>query len=358
MEQNKNTFVAILAGGIGSRFWPASRVNRPKQFLDITNCGKSLLQLTFDRFKHICPENQIYIVTNEQYVPLVQEQLPHIHASQIIGEPGRNNTAPCVAYTAFKIHALNEKANLIVAPSDHLILQELAFIETVNEALSYSASNDALVTLGIQPVRPDTGYGYIQKLQQPVSGNVYKVIRFAEKPPLETAKSYLESGDYLWNAGIFIWRTKTLLASFKKHAPEIYNLLSAGINVYNTKAEEDFIKKEYPKTPSISVDYAIMEKAENVFTLPGNWGWSDLGTWASLYAESTKNEQGNVLADENCLLYNSTGCLIRKPEKKIIVVKDLHEYMIIDEGDILLIHPLNKEQEIKSITEDVKNLYA
>jgi mannose-1-phosphate guanylyltransferase len=356
MELNKNTFVAILAGGIGSRFWPASREDRPKQFLDITHCGKSLLQLTFDRFKLICPENQIYIVTNEQYVPLVQEQLPQIHASQIIGEPGRNNTAPCVAYTAFKIHALNENANLIVAPSDHLILQEFAFIQTVNEALSFSAANDALVTLGIQPVRPDTGYGYIQKLQTPVSGSVYKVIRFAEKPPLETAKSYLESGDYLWNAGIFIWRTKTLLDAFKRHASEIYALLSAGISTYNTAAEDDFIKREYPKTPSISVDYAIMEKAENVYTLPGNWGWSDLGTWASLYAESTKNEHGNVNADEKSLLYNTSGCLIRKPENKILVVKDLHDFMIIDEGDILLIHPLHKEQEIKSITEDVKYL--
>lgn len=356
MELNKNTFVAILAGGIGSRFWPASREDRPKQFLDITHCGKSLLQLTFDRFKTICPENQIYIVTNEQYVPLVKEQLPHIPLSQIIGEPGRNNTAPCVAYTAFKIHALNENANLIVAPSDHIILQELSFINTLNEALSFSASHDALVTLGIQPVRPDTGYGYIQKLQTPFSGSVHKVLRFAEKPPFETAKAYLESGDYLWNAGIFIWRTKTLLDSFRKHAPEIYILLSAGASIYNTSAENDFIKREYPKTPSISVDYAIMEKAENVYTLPGNWGWSDLGTWASLYAESSKNEHGNVNAESKSLLYNTTGCLIRKPENKILVVKDLHDYMIIDEGDILLIHPLNKEQEIKSISEDVKRL--
>lgn len=356
MELNKNTFVAILAGGIGSRFWPASREDRPKQFLDITNCGKTLLQLTFDRFKHICPENQIYIVTNVQYVSLVQEQLPQVHSDQIIGEPGRNNTAPCVAYTAFKIHAQNEQANLIVAPSDHLIMQEFAFIKTIKEALSFSASNDALVTLGIQPVRPDTGYGYIQKIKTPLEGNVYKVIRFAEKPPLDTAKSYVESGDYLWNAGIFIWRTSTLLTAFKNYAPEIYSILHAGAALYNTSAEETFIKKEYPKTPSISVDYAIMEKADNVFTLPGDWGWSDLGTWASLYAESPKNDHGNVNADKNTLLYNTTGCLIRIPENKKLVVKDLHDFMIIDEGDILLIHPLNKEQEIKSIAEDVKNL--
>jgi mannose-1-phosphate guanylyltransferase len=356
MELNKNTFVAILAGGIGSRFWPASREDRPKQFLDITNCGKSLLQLTFDRFKHICPENQIYIVTNEQYVSLVQEQLPQVHADQIIGEPGRNNTAPCVAYTAFKIHAQNEQANLIVAPSDHLIMQEFAFIKTIEEALSFSASNDALVTMGIQPVRPDTGYGYIQKIQTPVEGNVYKVLRFAEKPPLNTAKEYVESGDYLWNAGIFIWRTSILLKAFKNYAPEIYSILHAGADLYNTSAEDAFIKEEYPKTPSISVDYAIMEKADNVFTLPGDWGWSDLGTWASLYAESPKNSQGNVNADKNVLLYNTTGCLIRIPENKKLVVKDLKDFMIIDEGDILLIHPLNKEQEIKSIAEDVKNL--
>ena len=347
MELNKNTFVAILAGGIGSRFWPASREDRPKQFLDITNCGKSLLQLTFDRFKHICPENQIYIVTNEQYVPLVQEQLPQVHSDQIIGEPGRNNTAPCVAYTAFKIHAQNEQANLIVAPSDHIIMQELAFIKTIEEALSFSASNDALVTLGIQPVRPDTGYGYIQKIKTPVEGNVYKVIRFAEKPPLNTAKEYVESGDYLWNAGIFMWRTDILLKAFKNYA---------GADFYNTSAEDAFIKMEYPKTPSISVDYAIMEKADNVFTLPGDWGWSDLGTWASLYAESPKNSQGNVNVNKNVLLYNTTGCLLRIPENKKLVVKDLHDFMIIDEGYILLIHTLNKEQEIKSIAEDVKNL--
>lgn len=356
MEPNKNTFVAILAGGIGSRFWPASRENRPKQFLDITHCGKSLLQLTFERFKNVCPENHIYVITNEQYVPLVQEQLPQISIHQIIGEPGRNNTAPCIAYTAFKIHALNQEANLIVAPSDHLILQEIAFIETVKEALTFSETEDALVTLGIQPIRPDTGYGYIQKEATPIKGNVHKVRRFAEKPPLETAKMYVESGEYLWNAGIFIWRTKTLLEAFKNCAPEIFNILNAGANLYNSKDEEAFIKKEYPKTPSISVDYAIMEKADNVYTLPGDWGWSDLGTWASLYSESTKNVQGNVNADQNCLLYNTSNCLIRKPENKILVVKDLNNFMIIDEGDILLIHPLDKEQEIKGIAEDVKKL--
>lgn len=356
MEPNKNTFVAILAGGIGSRFWPASRENRPKQFLDITQCGKSLLQLTFERFKSICSENNIYIVTNAQYVDLVKEQLPQLNSNQIIGEPGRNNTAPCIAYTAFKIHALNPEANLIVAPSDHLILQEIAFIQTVKEALAFSEKEDALVTLGIQPVRPDTGYGYIQKEAVPINGNVHKVKRFAEKPPLETAQAYVESGEYLWNAGIFIWRTKTLLTSFQNCSPEIYNILNAGIEVYNTIEETAFINAEYPKTPSISVDYAIMEKANNVFTLPGDWGWSDLGTWASLYAESTKNNQGNVNADKNSLLYNTHNCLIRKPEHKILVIKDLNNYMIIDEGDILLIHPLDKEQEIKAITEDVKML--
>jgi len=352
----QNTYVAILAGGVGSRFWPASREERPKQFLDIAGSGKSLLQLTFERFQNLCPTERIFIVTHRQYAELVQEQLPGLDSQQIICEPGRNNTAPCIAYTGMKIHALNPEANLVVAPSDHLILQEGAFLETLREALDFSAANNALVTLGIKPLRPDTGYGYIQTSPNPVHGKVHQVIRFAEKPPMETARTYLASGDYLWNAGIFIWRTRTVLEAFRLHAPDIFTVLDAGKAMFNTPMEESFISREYLRTPSISVDYAIMEKAKNVYTLPGDFGWSDLGTWASLYAESPKGEGDNVNADDRTLLYQTTGCLFRKPQGKMLVVKDLHGYMIIDEGDVLLIHPLSKEQELRAVSDDARKI--
>jgi len=342
-----------MAGGIGSRFWPASRVNRPKQFLDIMGTGKSLIQQTCDRFLNLCPKENIFIVTNGIYKDLVKEHLPYITDNQILCEPSRNNTAPCVAYTALKLASLNPDANLVVAPSDHIILKEEAFIDTLKKGLAYTAEHDALLTLGISPTRPDTGYGYI-KYESAENDGIHKVERFTEKPDFETAKGFVTSGSYLWNAGIFVWRVKSLIDAFKQNAPEIIDILSAGDAHYNTDQEQAFIDKAYPTTPSISIDYAIMEKATNVYTIPSEFGWSDLGTWASLHAESEKDTEGNSTNSENVMFFESKNNMIRLPKNKLAVVSDLEDYIIVDEDDVLLIFPKSKEQEIKKITGLIK----
>ncbi|MCR9290837.1 MAG: mannose-1-phosphate guanylyltransferase [Bacteroidetes bacterium] len=350
--EKSNIYVAIMAGGIGSRFWPASREARPKQFLDILGVGKSLIRLTFERFLKLCPAENIFIVTNGIYKDLVKEHLPEISDNQILCEPSRNNTAPCVAYTSFKLHNLNPNANFVVAPSDHIILKEEAFVNSLKQALLFAENNEALLTLGIQPTRPDTGYGYINFEREDFNG-VHKVIKFTEKPPLEKAQGYLKSGDYLWNAGIFIWRTQSILNAFQKYANEIFDILKEGNHVYNTSDEQSFIDENYPKTPKISVDYAIMENAQNIYTIPADIGWSDLGTWGSLYAESEPDVAGNVINGNHVILENTTNSLIRVPKDKLVVLKDLDDYIIIDEEDVLLIFPKSKEQEIKNITKKV-----
>lgn len=353
---NSNTYVAIMAGGIGSRFWPASRESRPKQFLDIMGVGKSLIQLTYERFLKLVPKENILVVTNEVYRDLVKEHLPALTDNQILGEPSRNNTAPCIAYTAFKLQQLNPEANLIVAPSDHIILKEDVFVERLEEALAFTANNDALLTLGIEPTRPDTGYGYIQ--YEKTEEKVKKVKQFTEKPPLETAKAFVKSGDYLWNAGIFIWKVEHLLSAFEAYAKEIYNLLSAGKDKYNTKEEQAFIDEQYPKTPSISIDFAIMEKADNIYTIPASFGWSDLGTWKSLYVESDKDASENVVVCDRLIAKNCHSNLIRMPDGKLLVAKNLQNYIIIDEGDVLVIYPKDDEQEIKGITQEIREQFG
>jgi len=347
-----HTYVAIMAGGVGSRFWPGSRESRPKQFLDMLGVGKSLLRLTFERFLPICPASHILIVTNAAYRELILEQIPEITANQILCEPSRNNTAPCVAWTAFKLAALDPEANFVIAPSDHIVLKEQAFLDKIQTALNFSATHDALLTLGIQPSRPDTGYGYIQ-FGEEADVDIRKVLRFAEKPSLPTAIEYVDSGEYLWNAGIFIWRAETILHAYKALASEIYSILEKGKDVYNTPDEQAFIDSAYPTTPNISVDFAIMENASNVFTLPSEFGWSDLGTWASLHAEYPKDENGNALQG-NILALDTHDTLIRIPDGKIAVVKDLHDYIIVDTPDALLIYPKSKEQEVKQVTALVK----
>ena len=347
-----HTYVAIMAGGVGSRFWPGSREAYPKQFLDMLGVGKSLLRLTFERFLPICPASQIFIVTNAAYKALIQEQIPEISENQILCEPSRNNTAPCVAWTAFKLAALDPKANFVIAPSDHIVLKETAFLDKIQTALNFSAQNDALLTLGIQPSRPDTGYGYIQFGEEADAG-IRKVLRFAEKPNLPTAEQYIVSGEYLWNAGIFIWSAESILKAYQTLAPEIYEILEKGRAVYNTPEEQAFIDQAYPTTPNISVDFAIMENAHNVYTLPAEFGWSDLGTWASLHAEYPKDDQGNALHG-NILALDTHDCLIRVPEGKLAVVKDLSDYIIVDTPDALLIYPKSKEQEVKQVTALVK----
>lgn len=353
-----NTYVAIMAGGVGSRFWPASREVRPKQFLDIMGVGKSLLRLTFERFLALCPADHIFIVTNGQYKAQVKEHLPELTDNQILCEPSRNNTAPCIAYTAFKLQAINPQANLIVAPSDHIILQEGRFVKALQEALLFTEENDALLTLGIEPSRPDTGYGYINFTSRPVVNKVHKVNRFTEKPPLEKAKTFLASGDYLWNAGIFIWRTSVVLRAFERHAPKIHQILGANLSCYNTEDEQIFIDAQYPTTPKISVDFAIMEKAENVYTIPSSFGWSDLGTWASLHVESKKNEQSNVIQGNEVMVSDTYNSLIRIPEGKLAVIGGLDDYIVVDEEDVLLIYPKNREQEIKGLRKEVEINYG
>lgn len=346
---SNHTYVAIMAGGVGSRFWPGSREARPKQFLDMLGTGKSLLRLTFERFLPICPASQIFIVTNAMYKDLVKEQISEISDNQILCEPSRNNTAPCVCYTAMKLEDLDPEANFVIAPSDHIVLKEHAFLEKISLALDFASKNDALLTLGIQPSRPDTGYGYIQMESESAPG-IYKVKRFAEKPNLETAQDFVASGEYLWNAGIFIWNVRAILDAFQNLSPDIFGILQQGAGLWNGPGEQAFIDAQYPTTPNVAVDVAIMEKASNVYTIPAEFGWSDLGTWASLHAECPKDAQGNALLGGHTLALDTSDCLIRMPAGKLAVLKDLHNYIIVDEGDVIMVYPKDKEQEIKQLT--------
>ncbi|MEQ7800895.1 mannose-1-phosphate guanylyltransferase [Pedobacter sp. ASV1-7] len=337
-----------MAGGVGSRFWPKSRQHFPKQFIDILGIGKSLLQLTYERFLNICPPENIYVLSNEHYKDLINEQIPDISDTQILLEPCRNNTAPCIAYASYKIHKINADANIVVAPSDHLILKENEFLIKLNLALGFTESNDALLTLGIQPTRPDTGYGYINFKKEDNEG-VYPVERFMEKPILETAKEFVASGDYLWNAGIFIWSGKSIIDAFQKYAPEIAALFEGGIAYFSTDKESAFIKENYPNSPNISIDYAILEKAENVYTIPADIGWSDLGTWASLHTIAQKDACNNVINCSAVYVSETEDCIIQLPKGKAAVVKGLSDYIIVDDGNVLLIYPKSEEQQIKKV---------
>ncbi len=355
---NEHTYVAIMAGGVGSRFWPASREDKPKQFLDIAGDGRSLLRMTFDRFLKLTSADKIFIVTNDKYKQLVKDHLPEVIDQQILCEPSRNNTAPSVAYTAFKLHGIDPKANFVIAPSDALIVNDTLFTANINKALRFTAENDALLTLGISPDAPHTGYGYIQFLdEQTNTDDVYRVKRFTEKPDLPTAKSFLKSGDYLWNAGIFIWRARTILDAYEQYAPDIYALLSQGLDRYNTDQEQAFIDEFYPQTPSISVDYAIMENADNIYTIPAQFGWSDLGAWGALYHESNKDKDGNVLTGR-VVLEDTHNSFIRGPKDKLVVVGGVDDLLVIDEGDVLLVYPRNREQEIKALRARVEELHG
>lgn len=356
--KNRDTCVLIMAGGVGSRFWPKSRQNFPKQFIDILGLGKSLLQLTYERFLKICPSEQIYILTNNNYAELVREQLPAVLECNILLEPTRNNTAPCIAYASYKIAKTNPDANIVVAPSDHLILKETEFLDKIGLALTYAANNDALLTLGINPTRPDTGYGYIK--YQTTSNNfgnedseIKKVEAFMEKPSLESAEIYIASGDYIWNAGIFIWSVKAIKKAFERYSPEISTLFSSGIQYYNTTGESEFINANYYTLPNISIDYAILEKADNVFTIPADIGWSDLGTWASLHSVAEKDEFGNAISCSHLNISTSKNCIIQLPQNKAAVIKGLSNYIVVDDGKVLLIYPKSDEQEIKMVANEM-----
>ncbi|MFC2175696.1 mannose-1-phosphate guanylyltransferase [Bacteroidota bacterium] len=352
-QRNKNHYVVIMAGGVGSRFWPMSRIPHPKQFLDILGVGRSLLQQTFDRCKKVCPKENIYIVTNDQYKDLVMEQLKGIDESQVLLEPARRNTAPCIAYAAFRIKSINPDACMVVAPSDHLILKEDAYSKLINKALVAVEKEASLITLGIKPTRPDTGYGYIQFDEKGVKG-VHKVKSFTEKPALEMAVELVKSGEFLWNAGIFVWSVKGIMAAFAEYMPDEFQLFSEGEGLYNTEKEDKFIKEAYTQCRNISIDYGVMEKANNVYTISANIGWSDLGTWGSLYAYSEKDEQGHVIQGKNVLLYDSKNCIVNVPKNKLVVLQGMEDMIVVENDDILLVCKQEDEQQIKRIVNDVK----
>lgn len=352
-----NDYCIIMAGGIGTRFWPMSRMSRPKQFIDILGTGKSLLQQTFERFLKICPRENIYIVTNEIYKDLVIKQIDNISDEQILCEPSRRNTAPCIAYACYKIQSVNPDANLVVAPSDHIILKEEVFTEVIKSALNASAKNDWLLTLGIKPSRPDTGYGYIQfneDISYEEDMRIKKVKTFTEKPVLEMAESFLKSGDFLWNSGIFIWSLQSILKAFETHLSTVNNIFKEGIGKYNTPIEEPFIKGAYTVCKNISIDYGIMEKADNVYVLSSDFGWSDLGTWGSLHDTFTKNEDGNAVVGHNVMIYDSKNCIVNVPDDKLVVLQGLQDYIVVEADNILLICRKQDEQQIRQFVNDVK----
>lgn len=352
---NNNNYVVIAAGGIGSRFWPSSRRKKPKQFLDILGLGKTLLQLTFERFAEVCPVSNIFIVTNKEYKEIIQEQLPELTDQQILTEPSRNDTAPCITYAALKIRKINPNANFVVAPSDHIILKEEQFVKQIKEGLEFVSKNKALLTLGIQPHNPNTGYGYIH-FDKTAAPPIHKVHRFTEKPNVENAKKFVASGEYLWNAGIFVWNVNTLLEAIEKHATAVYTILNKGEDSWCTNKEQAFLDEFYPTTPSISIDYAIMEKADNIYTMPADIGWSDLGTWGSLHEQFDKDDNNNAISSptpELIQTLNTSNCMLRAGKDKLVVIKDLEDYIVVDEDNVLLIYPKGKEQEIKQVSKEL-----
>ena len=351
-------YAIIMAGGIGSRFWPLSRTKHPKQFLDILGIGKTLLQQTFDRFTELIPAENIYIVSNAEYRDLISDQLPALPQENILLEPFRRNTAPCIDYANFRILQKDPEASIIVAPSDHLIMKEEAFLELVRYGLEFVSKKQALLTLGIQPSRPETGYGYIQAVQKPVAGyektDLKKVKTFTEKPNLEMAKIFYESGEFYWNAGIFLWSLPSIMSAFEKYEPEVHQLFQMGIGIYGTNEEEQFIAETYERCKNISIDYAIMEKAENVYVLASDIGWSDLGTWGSLYEQMEVDEQGNAVSGKHVFLYNSSGNVINVPEDKLVLLQGMENFIVVESDGVLLICKKEEEQRIKEFVNDIR----
>lgn len=349
-----NNYCVIMAGGIGSRFWPMSTQKFPKQFHDILGTGRTMIQQTFDRISQLIPAENIYVITNQEYTELTQQQLPDIPLNNIVGEPAMKNTSACNLYMAKKIQDVNPDANMIVMPADHLILKEKTFLDKVELAFELASKNDYLITLGITPTRPDTGYGYIQFIQENEEV-ISKVKTFTEKPNLEIAKSFIESGDFLWNAGIFVWSAKSILSAFTKYLPEMSNQFNGC--EYNTEAEKEYIGVIYPIVSKISIDNGILEKANNVYVIPANIGWSDLGTWTSVYTNANKNDDNNAISSKNVLTYNSKGNVIRiKNQNKAAVIDGLKNYIIVDTEKALLICPRDNDQLIKDYVLDLKNL--
>jgi len=346
-----------MAGGIGSRFWPFSRTHFPKQFHDVLGVGRSMLQLTVDRFRGICPPENVFVVTNRGYAALVREHLPELPADQILGEPIGRNTAPCIAYASYRIAQRDPKATIIVSPADHAVLREEEFRRLIKVAITAARQHEVLITLGVQPSRPDTGYGYIQYLdgdtQRLPGTDIHKVKTFTEKPNAELAQGFINSGDFLWNAGLFIWQAISIIEAFQRELPDIAEVFEAGRPQLGTTQEAAFIEEAYSRCPNISIDYGVMEKADNVYVLPADIGWSDLGTWDSLHRVGQRDAQHNVI-DGNVLLYDTQECIIKTPSERLVVVQGLEGYIVAEHDNVLLICQRTEEQRIKDFVAEVK----
>ena len=347
-----NRYCVIMSGGVGSRFWPFSRTVCPKQFLDFLGTGRSLIQMTYDRFVRLIPKENIFIASNEVYKDLILEQLPEIQEDRILLEPQRRNTAPCIAWAAYHIQAINPNANIVVAPSDHLILNETAFLSVIEQGFDFVSSRPALLTLGITPNRPETGYGYIQVGENGENG-ISTVKTFTEKPNAELAKVFVESGEFFWNAGIFLWNVQSIIKAIQRYLPEISSRFEEGIPVYNTDAQKDFIAHNFPACPNISIDFGVMEKASNVFMLQADFGWSDLGTWGSLYDRLAKDKEDNVVLKCKTLMYESKGNIVAVP-RKLVVLNGLEDFIVAESDNVLLICKKEEEQRIRQFVTDAK----
>lgn len=348
MNMNKNYYAIIMAGGVGSRFWPVSTADFPKQFHDMLGAGETLIQKTFSRLSKIVPAENILVLTNERYNDIVLSQLPLIKQEQVLLEPAMRNTAPCILYATLKIKKQNPNAVMVVAPSDHWIEDEQSFADNLKACFDFSAQEDALLTLGIQPTFPNIGFGYIE-FDKSDQNPIKKVNQFREKPNYETAKQFLASGNFLWNGGIFIWSVQAILSAFEKFQPQMTALFEKGNASYNTSSESEFINENYADAENVSIDYAVMEKANNVFVLPATFDWNDLGTWGSLHDKLDKDDQNNSVVNATVLLENASNNIIRSDAKKTVVIDGLHDYIIVDNQDVLLIYPKSKEQDIKQI---------
>lgn len=346
-----------MCGGIGSRFWPYSRESRPKQFLDFLGTGRSLLQMSFDRISALVPPENVLVVTNAQYRPLISEQLPELPDDNILLEPARRNTAPCIAWAAYHIAARDPEASIIVCPSDHLITRDEVFRDAILKGFEFVETHDALLTLGITPTRPETGYGYIQ-VGEKVEGDICRVKTFTEKPKLELAKVFLETGEFFWNSGIFLWSAKTIIRELITNAPDVANVFEKGRHLFGTPAERQFIEENFPGCVGISIDFAVMEKAKNVYVECVSFGWNDLGTWSALYDNSPKNRDANVTQNCRVLAYDSTDNIFAVKDDKLVVVAGLSGYIVADRGDVLLICPKAEEQKIKQMVNDVKMTFG
>lgn len=347
---NENNYLVILAGGAGSRFWPISSEELPKQFLDILGCGRTLIQLTLERFNGLIPKENVWVVTAEKYREIVMEQLPEIPSGNILCEPCRRNTAPCICYVSWKIKKLNTKANIVVSPSDHLVVDIQAFQSAIDDSLSFAAETDAVVTLGLKPTRPETGYGYIKAdltYSSSRKHNIFRVDEFKEKPTLEVAKEYIQSPNYLWNSGIFIWNVNTIINAFRVYEPEVSSIFEGLMPYYGTDKEQNKIDESYPQCKNISVDYAILEKAEEIFVFPASFSWSDLGTWNSLREQSDMDKYGNVCIGDNIKLYDTYNTIVHMCDKKEVIVEGLDGYVVAEKEGKLLVCRLSEEQRIK-----------